>query len=111
MTINDSIGCAIPDILFPKNGTNLEKWAVIACDQFTSEPEYWQSVEQNVGNAPSTLRLVLPEVYLGSDEETTRLKDIASSIDRYMSDGTLETLPEGYMLIDRGDVYSPHAKV
>lgn len=101
MTINDSIGCAIPDILFPKNGTNLEKWAVIACDQFTSEPEYWQSVEQNVGNAPSTLRLVLPEVYLGSDEETTRLKDIASSIDRYMSDGTLETLPEGYMLIDR----------
>ena len=42
----------------------MEKWAVVACDQFTSQPEYWQRVEKNVGDAPSTLRLILPEAKL-----------------------------------------------
>ncbi len=45
------------------------RWAVVACDQYTSEPAYWEAVEKTVGNAPSTLRLILPEVYLGETEE------------------------------------------
>ena len=48
-------------ILLPKPGVDLTKWAVVACDQFTSQPEYWQAVEETVGDAPSTLRLILPE--------------------------------------------------
>lgn len=66
MKIYDGIGCAAPDMLFPKAGTDLSRWAVIACDQYTSEPDYWKKVEETAGDAPSALRLVLPEVYLGS---------------------------------------------
>ena len=52
------------DILLPKKDVDMSKWAVVACDQFTSEPEYWQAVEEKVGDAPSTLRLILPEANL-----------------------------------------------
>ena len=69
MKIYDGIGCAAPDMLFPKDGTDLSKWSVIACDQYTSEPEYWKAAEEFAGDAPSALKLVLPEVYLGSDSE------------------------------------------
>ena len=51
------------DILLPKN-ENMEKWAVVACDQYTSEPEYWNAVEKNVGDSESALRVTLPEIYL-----------------------------------------------
>jgi hypothetical protein len=57
MKIFDDIGIQIPQIYLPKPGTDLAKWAVIACDQFTSQPEYWQKVEQLVGDSPSTLNL------------------------------------------------------
>ena len=57
----------IPRILLPRDGH--EKWAVIACDQFTSDREYWQRVERCVGDAPSALNFILPEVYLGEDDE------------------------------------------
>ncbi len=53
------------DILLPKNG--FEKWAVIACDQYTSEPQYWKSVADYAGDAPSALNLIFPEVYLSGD--------------------------------------------
>ena len=57
------------DILLPKNA-DFEKWAVIACDQFTSQPEYWEEVSSFVGDAPSTLHMILPEVLLpGTDEQ------------------------------------------
>ncbi len=101
MRIYDGIGCAAPDMLFPKDGTDLSKWAVIACDQYTSEPEYWNKVEETAGDAPSALKLVLPEVYLGTEGEDARLEAIASNIGKYLADGTLRQLPEGFMLVDR----------
>ena len=52
MKTYDHIGVQIPQILLPRPGTDLHKWAVIACDQFTSQPEYWQKVEEIVGDAP-----------------------------------------------------------
>ena len=52
------------ELYLPAPGTDLTKWAVVACDQFTSQPDYWARVERLVGEAPSTLRLILPEVYL-----------------------------------------------
>ena len=68
MTLPQEIGLKIPDVLLPKTGFDLQKWAVIACDQFTSEPEYWQMVEQFVGKSPSTYHLILPEFYLDTPE-------------------------------------------
>jgi hypothetical protein len=64
MKIISDIGIQIPQVYLPKAGTDLSKWAVIACDQFTSEPEYWRDVEKIVGDAPSTLKLTFPEVNL-----------------------------------------------
>ena len=67
------IGIQVGEILLPRPDLDLKKWAVIACDQFTSEPEYWQQVAETVGDAPSTFNLVLPEVYLGTPEEAARI--------------------------------------
>ena len=73
------------DILLPDmNKTNAKKWAVVACDQFTSEPEYWENAEREVGDAPSTLRLILPEVYLSETE--SRVSKINATMKEYLAD-------------------------
>lgn len=77
------------DILLPDNNkTDLERWAVIACDQFTSEPHYWQAANEKVGEAPSTLRIILPEVYLSSASE--RIPEINKKMDEYLADLLVE---------------------
>ena len=63
------------NILLPKNA-EMEKWAVVACDQYTSEPEYWKEVENIVGDAPSTLKITLPEIYLEQDNVAERIANI-----------------------------------
>lgn len=94
-------GLHVPEIMLPKEGTDYFKWAVVACDQFTSEPEYWEKVEEIVGDAPSTLRLMLPELYLDKPGEAERIKDIRATMDKYLADGTLRTMVPGCMLIKR----------
>ncbi|MEE0927981.1 MAG: DUF1015 domain-containing protein [Acutalibacteraceae bacterium] len=68
------------DILLPKNG--FEKWSVIACDQYTSDSKYWSEVEKLVGSSPSTLHLVLPEIYLS--ETQNRVENINASMKKYL---------------------------
>ncbi len=94
-------GLHIPQIMLPKEGTDYSKWAVVACDQFTSQPDYWEQTEAIVGDAASTLRLMLPEFYLGSDTEEQRIADVRKAMDTYMSDGTLRTLESGCILVRR----------
>ena len=94
-------GLHVPQIMLPKEGTDYFKWAVVACDQFTSEPEYWEKVEEIVGDAPSTLRLMLPELYLDKPGEAEKIKDIRAAMDKYLADGTLRTMEPGCMLIKR----------
>jgi hypothetical protein len=84
MTLAQEIGLKIPDILLPKSSVDPHKWAVIACDQFTSEPEYWHEVEEIVGDAPSTLHLILPEVYLETDEGNRRLDSTQENMKTYL---------------------------
>ena len=96
-----TFGFHIPEIMLPKEGTDYSKWAVVACDQYTSEPEYWAQVEEIVGDAPSTLRMMLPEIYLGKEEEAGKIESIRATMDQYLSDGTLRTLAPGCMLIKR----------
>ena len=104
------LGFAVPDILIPQKGTDLEKWAVIACDQYTSEPEYWADCEKEVGQAPSTLNLVLPEVYLGTEKETEKLDSIAKTAGRYLEGGILTGLGTGFILTDRATSLHPSRK-
>lgn len=91
----------VPQILMPKAGTNLEKWAVVACDQYTSQPEYWAETEAIVGDAPSTLKMILPEVFLDTDREQEKTDSIRKTMAQYLADGTLTELPRGFVLTQR----------
>ena len=104
------LGFAVPEILIPQQGTDFRKWAVIACDQYTSEPEYWADCEKEVGDAPSTLNLVLPEVYLGTEKETEKLDSIAKTAGRYLENGILTGIGTGFILTDRATSLHPSRK-
>jgi hypothetical protein len=94
------IGAIVPKVLLPRPGVDLHKWAVIACDQFTSEPEYWRAVANEVGDAPSTLHLILPEVYLDTPEEARRVRSIKATMQDYLHDG-LFVEHDGLILVER----------
>ncbi len=100
----------IPTILLPKTGVDPSCWAVIACDQYTSEPEYWQAVDRLVADQPSTLRLVFPEVFLEDEDSDARIADINSSMDQYLDDGVLVAQEQGFMLVDRKTSHAPSRK-
>jgi hypothetical protein len=96
----DDIGVQVPEVLLPKAGIDLARWAVVACDQFTSEPEYWHDVERLVGEAPSTLRLVLPEIYLDKPDTPDRIERIHRAMQSYVGDGTLRP-HTGFVYVER----------
>lgn len=87
------------DILLPQV-EEMQKWAVIACDQFTSQPGYWERVEQIVGDAPSALRLVLPEVFLQADN-SARAARIAGTMTDYLNRGIFRAFPGSYVYVER----------
>jgi hypothetical protein len=88
------------DLLLPQ-GCDLTRWSVVACDQYTSQPEYWDAVESLVGKAPSTLRLILPERYLGTPEEAARIDAINASAHQYLRDGTLREYKDSFLYLER----------
>lgn len=59
----NKIGVLVPNVMLPPKGTDFSKWAVVACDQYTSQPEYWEQARALIGDAPSTLDLILPEAF------------------------------------------------
>ncbi|MDO5287399.1 MAG: DUF1015 domain-containing protein [Actinomycetia bacterium] len=95
------IGVAVPDILLPAPGADLRRWAVVACDQFTSQPEYWSRLATEIGDAPSTLHLIYPEVYLGEPDPGARIARINDTMRSYLERGLLQTLPESFILVRR----------
>ena len=88
------------DILIPKD-CDMHKWSVIACDQYTSEPEYWDEVSATVGSAPSTLNLILPELYLEQDGVAQRIDDIHSAMDKYLADGIFTEYKDAMVYVER----------
>jgi hypothetical protein len=100
MKTYEDIGIQIPRVYLPKKGTDLTKWAVIACDQFTSQPEYWQKVEELVGKAASTYHLILPEVYLEKPGEEARIKSIQEKMRSYLETRVLQP-HEGLIYVER----------
>ena len=80
------------DILLPRNA-DMTKWAVVACDQFTSQPEYWEAVEQTVADAPSTLRLILPEAKLNGPNVDGDIAAINGAMQDYLDRDVFKTLP------------------
>jgi Protein of unknown function (DUF1015) len=97
----DRIGVQVPKILLPKAGTDMRTWAVIACDQYTSDRGYWQRLEDQTEGAISTLNLIFPEVYLEDTDADARIAAINRSMEEYLADGSLVEQPPGFILVDR----------
>lgn len=90
-----------PHILLPKKGTDMSAWAVIACDQFTSQLDYWEDVEKIVGDKVSTLRMMFPEAYLGKVDEAAFIKKTNETIEKYLTQNVLVDQGECFILVDR----------
>ena len=86
------------DILLPKK--DFEKWAVVACDQYTSEPDYWHDVESIVGDVPSALHVILPEIYL-SDDNSARIAAINEKMQQYLDSNVLELHENSMIYVER----------
>ncbi|MDR3051283.1 MAG: DUF1015 domain-containing protein, partial [Oscillospiraceae bacterium] len=93
------MGIAVPQALLPAQGVDAARWAVVACDQYTAEPAYWQAVARLVGDAPSTYHITLPEVYI--NEGTDRVPAIHETMARYRAQGVLTPTPRGFVLVAR----------
>ncbi len=89
------------DILIPVEEIDLNKWCVIACDQFTSDPEYWDEVEKIIGDSPSTLRLILPEAYLGRRDKDELKADIGKKMEEYLNAGYFNKCSNCLIYIER----------
>lgn len=95
------LGIQVPEVWLPHKGVDLFKWAVVACDQYTSEPDYWEQVSQLVGNDPSTLNLVFPEVYLGKGAEGERIARIHREMDGYLEKNLINSPGDGFVYLER----------
>ncbi len=90
-----SLGVAVPAIMLPAPGVDLDRWGVVACDQYTAQPEYWMQAYEKVGGEPSTLAMILPEAFLGTER--------AAHLER---EGPIKTCPA---IPGRGRVNRPGA--
>ena len=88
------------NILIPKN-VDMHKWSVVACDQYTSEPKYWEEVESIVGDAPSTLRITLPEIYLNDANVEERIKKINETMTEYLNKDIFTELDNSMIYLER----------
>lgn len=103
MSLFSAYGLSIPRLLLPKKGVDMERWSVIACDQHTSDPGYWQRVSDYVGNAPSTLDLIFPECFLDKGPD---IPAIHRRMTEYR-DEVLGRAVEGFVLVERGTSCGP----
>ena len=99
--MNQTTCFAPAHILLPSEQVPLEQWGCIACDQFTSDAAYWRAVQDTVGDAPSTLRLMLPEFYLGKCDEAAATRAIQQTMHAYLDSGVFCTVPHSLVLVQR----------
>lgn len=97
----EKIGLKVPNILLPRKGIDLSKWAVVACDQYTSQPDYWERLRLDVKGSPSTLNAIFPEVFLEEVDGDKRIEQINAAMDAYLREGILEDQGPGFVLLDR----------
>ena len=100
------ISVKVPDILLPNKSVDMSKWAVVACDQYTSEPEYWEGVKKATEGSPSALNVIFPEVYLSKDNAPI-IESINKTMYEYLDTGVLQSIGEGFVLIERSTPITP----
>lgn len=89
------------NILLPKKNINMTNWAVVACDQYTSQLDYWERAYNTVGNDPSTLKLIVPEVYLESENVDKIIENVNSSMTQYLNDDIFSEYNNTYIYVER----------
>lgn len=87
-------------IMLPEE-TLLDKWSVIACDQFSSQREYWERVRAMVRKAPSTLNMIIPEAFLGEADEETEISGIRQASGEYLESGLLRVIDDSFVYVER----------
>ncbi len=95
------VGVGLPDIMIPAEGIDLEKWAVVACDQYTSEKEYWESASGYIESVPSTLRMIFPECYLEEPEPEKRIASINAAMQDYIDKDIFKIYNDSFFLVYR----------
>ena len=88
------------DILLPKN-VDFSKWSVVACDQYSSEPEYWKKAEENAKDSPSTLNIIYPEAYLNEPDGDKRIENINRTMEQYLNDGIFKEYTDSLIYVER----------
>jgi len=107
----DQLGIIFPQILIPDKKVNKQKWSVIACDQFTSNEDYWIKTARQVGGAPSSYHIIVPELFLKDGDAGERIAHAKQTMRDYIEDGVLVSLPEGLMLVERETPYGTRVGV
>lgn len=100
MSEKNNSGFLPAEILLPKN-VDMEKWSVVACDQFSSERDYWERVGKFIGESPSTLHMIIPEAYLEDGDQDTRAKKINRVMQNYLDSGVFSEPVLSYIYIER----------
>ena len=90
----------IPKILIPKQSTDMVKWATIACDQFCARPKYWEELQSIVGDAPSTLKITCPEIYINKGDLDNRILNVNAEMRSYVENGLFEEV-NNFVLVER----------
>lgn len=98
------IGLSIPDLLFPGPQVDHALWVVAACDQHVHDDSYWERAKRRIGNAPSSLALILPEADLHHENLDDRISYIHRSMDRYLDEEILRPQDPGMVIVRRTDV-------
>jgi len=88
------------DILIPKESL-MKTWSVIACDQFSSEKEYWQRVKNYAGDNPSTLNMIIPEAHLEEVDEEKAIEAISTVMETYLKSGVFREITESFIYVER----------
>jgi len=106
-----ALGIRVPEIYLPAGGVDPGTWAVVACDQYSSEREYWEAAAEKVGTKPSTLNLIFPECYLEDSDKEARIASIQAAMKEYLSRGYLKSIGPGFVLVERKTTYEPVPRV
>ena len=107
----EKIGLQVPEILLPAKEVDLHKWSVVACDQYTSQPDYWSQAKNTADAAPSTLNVIFPEVFLEDSDGDQRIKNINNTMQQYLDDAVLTPMAhKGFVLVDRKTSQAPSRK-
>ena len=109
-TFFPNIWIKVPEIYLPQQWIDLEKRAVVACDQYTSQPEYRKEVQKFIGQNPSTYNIIFPEVYLEDKWKDKRIENIQKNMNAYIQKGVLENQWNCFILVDRKTSHTPSRK-